>query len=173
MSRNPWIALVVASCAWAPLPAAAQDGSSGSAVAMFARCLPYAGHPDGLRAFAERRRLPRVPAGDAAFITDRPAAVFDASTAGRHMALVSEDGGAFRVVMQSGDFASVRAALLARAKDLGVGATVLSERTAHGADRTVYRLSGHGRRWTVSVSGVTAPAPPTSPEEVDLLASPG
>jgi hypothetical protein len=128
-------------------------------------CLPFAGRPTALRAWAGERRLPVLSAhASRLFLLDAPGLVFDASTPGTKLVLVSGDDGLCSAIAQAarGDImvrlleerlraAEVTFRLVIERADKTEAAIVFREYLARGADRAwrillaITREGGPGR----------------------------
>lgn len=94
------------------IPATAVAGPAEELAALFMQtCMPYAGHPQALRQWAAREKLPVVPdPARTAFLNGAPGQVFDASNANGKLALLSSDDGTCAVVTDhAGDLQTAQA----------------------------------------------------------------
>jgi len=137
-----------------PVAAAAEQ-----AAWLFARaCLPGAGQPDGLRAWAGRARMPRLPAWAVVGFAGpgRPAQVFDAGTPAGKMVLVSANDGACQVVMQRATQQAAEAALARVLGRLGVTLTPVLAKPDRGdaVALRLYRAAATRHGWLLSVASV-------------------
>lgn len=104
MNRRLAIAagLVLAACPGARAQDQAVVAAEEVSALFLLGCLPFAGRPAALRAWATERRLPVLPAqASRLFLLDAPGVVFDASTQGMKLVLVSGDDGLCSAIAQA------------------------------------------------------------------------
>lgn len=124
-------------------------------------CIPYAGDPPALRAWAAKAGLPQVPdPARAIFLHGAPGTVFDASLPPEKYVLVSSDDGLCATVTNKAEGTAVIAALEADLKTAGVAFRLAIERddrqVAQIHDRE-YLATKNGRGWRILVATVKDP----------------
>ena len=104
------------------LPVAARAGAPEELVGLFLQgCLPFAGRPAALRAWAKTATLAPVPdQARAALLNGAPGQVFDGSAAGVKLALVSSDDGICSAVTDKAAEQAVTDALEAGFRQAGL-----------------------------------------------------
>ncbi|HEX2943696.1 MAG TPA: hypothetical protein VHO91_21750 [Rhodopila sp.] len=121
-------AALVAGCLMLPMFAQAQP--AGQLVGLFIQgCLPFAGNPPDLRAWAAQHGLAKAPEAIAkAFLHNTPGEVFDGSTPDAKLALVSSDSGLCSVAIDQATQADVTQALEAGLQKAGLRYRLVIER---------------------------------------------
>jgi hypothetical protein len=120
--------LLLAACLLAPN--AARAAAPEELVGLFIQgCLPFVGHPQALRDWAQRIGLPPVPdpARDA-FLHGAPGQAFDASAAGVKLVLVSSDDGICSAATDQATQAQITEALEAGLHRAGLEFRLVIER---------------------------------------------
>jgi hypothetical protein len=129
-------------------PAAAAPADQVAGLFMQA-CLPYAGMPAQLRAWAAENRLKALPdPARAAFLHGAPGAVFDASNATGKLVVVSSDDGICSVVTDLAPGQRVVDALEENMRRAGIAFRMVIERD----DRQVAAL--HDREYLAARNGI-------------------
>jgi hypothetical protein len=121
-------------------------------------CMPFAGDPAALRAWARQTGLPAVPEqARAAFLHGAPGQVFDGSTADGKLVLVSSDDGICSVVTDLAVQQAVADALEAGLRRAGAAFRLAIERDDKQVpnihDRE-YLATKNGRGWRILVATV-------------------
>ncbi|MDR3535654.1 MAG: hypothetical protein P4L71_04060 [Acetobacteraceae bacterium] len=124
-------------------------------------CMPYAGDPAGLRAWAAKIGLPQVPdPARAAFLHSAPGIVFDASIPPEKYVVVSSDDGICATVTNQAEGSAVVTAVEDDLKLAGVQFRLAIERD----DKQVgqihnreYLATKNGRSWRILVATVKDP----------------
>jgi hypothetical protein len=111
-------------------PGAAQAGAPEELAGLFMQgCLPFAGNPSALRAWAGQNGLLQIPEqARAAFLHGAPGQAFDASAAGTKLVLASSDDGICSVVTDHATQTQVTAALEAALRQAGLKFRMVIER---------------------------------------------
>jgi len=157
-------ALVLALAALALIPPIAPANAESSETArqlagLFMQgCLPFAGDPTALRAWATVRKLTPVPEqARSAFLNGAPGIVFDASTDASKLVLVSSDDGLCSSITDRAAGKDVVDALEATLRDAGVAFRLAIDRD----DRLVpalhfreYLATAKGRLWRILAATV-------------------
>lgn len=124
-------------------------------------CLSFAGQPVDLRAWARKSGLTDVPApARAAFLHGAPGVVFDASTHGSKLVVVSSDDGVCSVVTNQAIGPEVISALETALTQTGIAWRLVIERddkqvpTLHDRE---YLATKDGRSWRILAATVTDP----------------
>jgi hypothetical protein len=128
---NPISAGLIATILILVSPAAAQpDNPARELAALFTQsCLPHAGDPSGLRAWALRLGLPELPdPARAAFLHGAPGMVFDATAPSGKFVVVSADDGICAAIAERADGGQVAAALEGGLSAIGVTFRLVIER---------------------------------------------
>jgi hypothetical protein len=172
MSRRLFVAIALPAimlCA----SAHAQDRGANQAAALFQQsCVRFTGRSDLLRDWVKAHGLPQASPDLAAhFSGGRPALMFGAGTADGKMALVSEDDGSCRVVVEHEDAAGVENALVAILQNSGVTVSSMSDRAKPGTTQRLYSAAIGSRRWLLSVTSHEHADAPATPPEIVLLAT--
>ena len=111
-------------------------------------CLPFAGDPTGLRAWAAARKLTPVPEqARVAFLNGAPGVVFDASTEAGKFVLVSSDDGLCSSITDRAMGKDVEDALEATLREAGIAFRMAIDRD----DRMVPAL--HFREYLATMKG--------------------
>jgi hypothetical protein len=121
-------------------------------------CMPFAGNPGALRAWAAQAGLPAVPEqARVAFLHGAPGQVFDGSTAEGKLVLVSSDDGICSVVTDQAVQTAVVEALEAGLQRAGAAFRLAIERDDKAVpeihDRE-YLATKDGRGWRVLLAAV-------------------
>jgi hypothetical protein len=157
-------------------PAAqAEDRGALQAAALFEQaCVAYAGQTDALRIWVNARHLP-VLAHDTAMIFSQghPAISYVASTSDGQMVLVSQDDGACRVVVKTGNPPNIRQELTSLLKKNDVKLSTVSDKAdaARGATQLLYRATLGQRRWLLSVTSEKHQDAPNLAPQITMLAT--
>ncbi len=141
----------------APLPARASDPAQ--LVGLFIQgCLPFAGNPAALRAWAKQAGLPPVPRqAGAAFLHGAPGQVFDGSAVDAKLVLVSSDDGLCSAATDQATQQAVVAALQAGFAKAGLSYRLVIERDDPKVDAIhdrEYLAAKDKRAWRVLVATV-------------------
>ena len=146
--------LVIGLMVLAPIPSArsASTGPSETArqlAGLFMQgCLPFAGNPTALRAWAAAGKLTQVPEqARAAFLNGAPGVVFDASTEAGKFVLVSSDDGLCSSITDRAGGKDVADALEANLREAGIAFRLAIDRD----DRLIPAL--HFREYLATVKG--------------------
>jgi hypothetical protein len=121
-------------------------------------CLPFAGTPAALRAWAHDNKLPEIPdPARGAFLHGAPGQAFDASTAGGKLVLVSSDDGICAALTNQAPGPAVSEALEAALQRAGLAFRLVIERDdAANADlhHREYLAARNGRGWRILAATV-------------------
>jgi hypothetical protein len=140
-------------------PAAARADTAHELAGLFMQsCMPYAGDPTGLRAWAQKTGLRPVPEqARAAFLHGAPGQVFDASDPDGKFVLVSSDDGICSAVTNQATQQPVIDALEGDLHDSGVAFRKVIERDDQNIpdihDRE-YLATKDGRSWRILLATV-------------------
>ncbi|MEI7711084.1 MAG: hypothetical protein WCI94_06605 [Rhodospirillales bacterium] len=155
---------VIAVFALIGLPAQAADPAAPNQLAgLFVQgCLPFAGQPVALRAWATQHKLPELPDVAARrFLHDAPGRAFDGSAPGTKLVLASSDDGICSVVTDKAVSAAVATALEAGLKQAGATFRLAIDRDDTGAKALHFReylATRAGRSWRILAATVNDPA---------------
>jgi hypothetical protein len=157
------VPVILATLAIPPAPAfAATPDATGPApqlAGLFVQsCLPYAGDPAGLRAWAAKTGLPTVPeTASKIFLHGAPGTVFDASLPPEKFVVISSDDGLCATVTNQAEGDAVVTALEGDLKFAGVAFRLAIERDdkqqpqIHNRE---YLATKNGRGWRILVATV-------------------
>ncbi len=144
-----------------PVGAARADEASALAGLFMQSCLTYAGDPIGLRAWAVRKGLPKVPEqARKAFLLGAPGEVFDASDNEGKFVVVSSDDGICSAVTDNTTGAAVTEAL---ENDLRAGGIVFrlvierDDKNISDIHDREYLATRNGRNWRILLATVKNP----------------
>jgi hypothetical protein len=155
LAASLWLAAVTHSVAAQP---SASDAAAQLAGLFMQSCLPYAGNPAALRAWARRTGLPTLPdPARAAFLHGAPGMVFDASTGGGKYVLASSDDGICSAITDAATDAAVVAALEDDLHRIGVAFRRVIERDDKQVGAVHYReylAAKDGRGWRILAATV-------------------
>jgi hypothetical protein len=154
---------------------AVQDPVAVQAVDLFQHtCLPFAGLPADLRAWAVSRNLPAVPTETAAPLMGGPGQAFRATTPIARMVLISNDSGACRIIMEHADKANVDQALLDYFDSIGSPAAKVDERISPDSQtrQTLWMVSFRKRSWLISTTSHAQAAAPGQLPMLTILTTP-
>ena len=113
-------------------------------------CLQFAGDKGALRRAVLGRGLRPMTGAAAAHLLARPGAVYDASGADGHRAVLSFDNGMCGAVADDVDAASLLAELAARTRARGIAVTAVGSAPSGAAQ--LYRLAGPGVQFDLMVA---------------------
>lgn len=126
-------------------------------------CLNFAGDPAGLRAWAQREKLPTLPEpARLAFLHGAPGTAFDASAGGDKLVLVSADDGICTAVTNRAHGPAVAEALEADLRKLGIRFRLVIERNSthnaalHFREYLAARLK---RAWRIQAATINGAKP--------------
>jgi hypothetical protein len=156
---------VALACTLAPLALAAlalparADPAADLAGLFMQSCMPYAGDPAGLRSWAAKIGLPKVPdPARGAFLHGVPGLVFDASVPPEKYVVVSSDDGLCSAVTNHAQGAAVVAALEADLQTAGVAFRLAIERDDKQVQQIhdrEYLATKNGHGWRILVATVS------------------
>jgi hypothetical protein len=140
-------------------PGAARADVAPQLVGLFIQgCMPFAGNPEALRAWAGRTGLPPVPEqARVAFLHGAPGQVFNGSTADGKLVLVSSNDGICSVVTDLATQQAVVDALEAGLQQAGAAFRLAIERddkTEPEIHDREYLATKDGRGWRVLLAAV-------------------
>ena len=142
------------------LPTQAADLSPADQLAgLFIQgCMPFAGNPPALRAWAKTNGLPSLPdAATKAFLHGAPGQAFDASVPGAKLVLASSDDGLCSVVADKATSADVTQSLESGLKQAGAAFRLAIDRddsTAKNLHYREYLATRAGRSWRILAATV-------------------
>lgn len=149
-------------------PARAADGNQGQdnarqVVNLFLKsCIEFQGNRDGLRAWATKSGLPELrDAAADAFLYGLPGAVYDATSKGTRLVLISEDNGSCSTFAQLVDGPTVLQDLERILIESRVKLTVVGDkpdRKENKLQHREYTASGTKQEWQMLISTVDDPA---------------
>lgn len=156
------------------VPAQAEDRSAAQFANLFLQsCVRFAGDAEKLRGWATANRLGPMRTDLAPGFNDgRPGAAFVADSPDGRFALVSDDLGSCRVVIEKASAAGVEAAVLAVLRANGVTSILAGRQEQDGRAQALYRASLGARYWLLSINARPHPEAPGAPPTIILLASP-
>lgn len=153
----------------------AQDRGALQAASLFQQsCIRFTGRTDLLREWIRTHGLSSVPSEQAkVFAGGHPSLVFGASTPDGKMALVSENNGACRVVVEQGAASGVEQALTSILARSGVTVSEVLDRPKPSPEATqrLYRATIGLRHWVLSVTSHDHTDAPGMQPEIILLAT--
>jgi hypothetical protein len=121
-------------------------------------CLPYAGDPPALHAWAHRMGLAQVPdPARRAFLHGNPGQVFDASNPEGKFVVISWDGGACADVAQAANGPALARDLESDLHQAGLAVSLLHDREDPAQKQLrhrEYRATKDGRSWRILASWV-------------------
>jgi hypothetical protein len=125
-------------------------------------CLPFAGNPAALRAWAADNQLPALPdAATKAFLLNAPGRAYDATASDTKLVLASSDDGICSAITDKATSADVTQALEAGLKQAGTAFRLAIERDDTG-DRAIhyreYLVTRNGRSWRILAATVNDPS---------------
>jgi hypothetical protein len=152
--------LLASGLARAAEPAAADPAAQ--LVGLFIQgCLPFAGDPAALRAWAGRNALPELPdQATKAFLHGAPGRSFDASAPGAKLVLASSDDGICSAVTDHAPTAAVTQSLESGLTRAGVAFRLAIDRDDTNAKTLHYReylATRNGRSWRILAATVNDP----------------
>jgi hypothetical protein len=154
-------ALVLAGAGAAPARADGPEPSAQLTGVFVQGCMPFAGHPAALRAWAQAHKLPALPApATQAFLHGAPGQAFDASAPGVKLALASSDDGICSVIAQNAHPAPVAQSLEAGLKQAGVAFRLVidrDDRTDPSLHFREYLATRKGQSWRILAATVNDP----------------
>lgn len=125
-------------------------------------CLPFAGTPKALRAWAADNKLPALPdAATKAFLLNAPGQAFDATASDTKLVLASSDDGICSAIAEKATSADVTQALEAGLKQAGAEFRLAIDRDDTGDRGLHYReylATRNGRSWRILAATVNDPA---------------
>ncbi len=140
---------------------AAPDPAAQLAGLFIQGCLPFAGDPAALRAWAARNTLPDLPAqATKAFLHGAPGRSFDASTPGTKLVLASSDDGICSAVTDHAPTGGVAQSLETGLTRANVAFRLAIDRDDTNAKALHYReylATGNGRSWRILAATVHDP----------------
>jgi hypothetical protein len=148
----------------ASLPAqAAEPPSPDQLAGLFVQgCLPFAGNPAGLRAWAAGKNLPALPERVVqTFLHGAPGQGYDASAPGTKLVLMSSDDGLCSAITDKAASADVAAALESGLKRAGIAFRLAIDRddtTTKDLHFREYLATRDGRSWRILAATVNDPA---------------
>jgi hypothetical protein len=162
MTRSGWLRVGVCALVSVSLSARAAEPSATAAaqiVGLFMQsCVRFAGHTDGLRAWALGAGMKLLPAaGQEAFLSGLPGQVFDASTRQDKLVLISEDAGACSATAESASGAEVVKELEQVMRSSHIDFTMTHEdddKVEKALHHREYTASQGARQWEMLVSTV-------------------
>ena len=161
--------------ALAPLTAHAGPAEELSALFMQS-CMPHAGHPNALRQWAERLKLPEVPdPARARFLSGAPGKVYDASSSVGKFALLSSDDGICAVVTDHAGDAETALALERALGSASVRFRLVIERDDKPDAKLHHReylAERNGMAWRILAATVRDINPGQVPGQAMLTAAP-
>lgn len=119
-------------------------------------CVQHAGDAAGLRSWATKIALPKLPEpGQAGFLSGKPGTVYDGSNpAGKYVVISLDDGGCV-VMAESVDPAELVRESETALADAGISASLEKEETDQGEaiiHHRTYRAARGNRNWTLVIS---------------------
>ncbi|MFL5283567.1 MAG: NMCC_0638 family (lipo)protein [Rhodopila sp.] len=154
MTRRHWLLLAALL-----IPGAAHADPSAALAGLFMQsCLPYAGDPAGLRAWAAGKGLPKVPEqARKAFLLGAPGDVFDASDNEGKFVVASSDDGICSTATNKVTGPAITEALESDLRASGIAFRLVIERD----DKTIpdihdreYLATKNGRNWRILLATV-------------------
>jgi hypothetical protein len=165
MIRRAWMAPAIGCLLALAMPAHAETAAQNAlqAVTLFLKsCVEYPGDRDGLRKWARQAGLVQLPADGAdKFLHGLPGAVYDASTGGTKLMLVSEESGSCSTFAPLADGPTVLSELERILRDSRVTLTVTGDKPDPKETKLLHReytAAGAKRQWQMLVSTVNDPA---------------
>ena len=143
-------------------PSQAQDNAR-QAVGLFLKsCVEFSGDRDGLRAWAKKAGLPELSEPVAnRFLYGLPGAVYDATSKGSKLVLVSEENGSCSTFAQLADGPTVLRELERILRDSRVKLTITGDKSDPKEAKLQHReytANGAKREWQMLISTVNDPA---------------
>jgi hypothetical protein len=156
------LATVAVGSAVAALPTQNQDNARQAVTLFLKSCVEYPGDRDGLRNWARNAGLAQLGADGAdKYLHGLPGMVYDASTSGTRLVLVSEDSGSCSTFVPLADGPTVLDELERILRDSRVTLTVTGDKPDAKESKLLHReytAAGARRQWQMLVSTVNDPA---------------
>ena len=158
-----------------PAPAVPEDRGAADLVGLFQQsCLAFAGQTPKLREWAASKKLPEMPARQAAILKGpQPGKVFNASTGDEKLAVVSQDDGGCKAILGYGNQAAVDDGLKALFRKLNATVRTVSSKAQGNARQIVLKVTVEPRSMTVTILTTPNAKLPSAPPQITLQAVPG